>query len=116
MVSKIVSQLGLKRGFEVGSLVSALGFVGWSQVWRTAAHGARGWWLAAGLYTAVYLFFISVMPTVANLTMKSMIVKHGLAVSDIGKGKIPQITILAQWELPNHNVYSLPAKTSSIAT
>jgi MFS family permease len=87
LVSKIVGRLGLKRGFEVGSLVSALGFVGWSQVWRTAAHGARGWWVAAGLYTAVYLLFISVMPTVANLTMKSMIVKHGLAVSDIGKGK-----------------------------
>jgi hypothetical protein len=71
LVSKIVSRLGLKRGFEVGSVVSAIGFVGWSQVWRTAAHGARGWWIAAGLYTAVYVSFISVMPTVANLTMKS---------------------------------------------
>ena len=81
MVSKIVGRLGLKRGFEVGSAVSALGFVGWSQVWRTAARGARGWWLAATLYTAVYVLFISVMPTVANLTMRSMIIKHGLTVS-----------------------------------
>ena len=60
LVSRIVGRLGLKRGFEVGSLVSALGFVGWSQVWRTAANGARGWWIAASLYTAVYVCFVSV--------------------------------------------------------
>eukprot|EP01048_Picozoa_sp_COSAG05_P017794 COSAG05_NODE_2492_length_2992_cov_2.006913_1_plen_493_part_00 len=60
LVSRIVGRLGLKRGFEVGSLVCALGFVGWSQVWRTAANGARGWWIAASLYTAVYVCFVSV--------------------------------------------------------
>ena len=27
---------------QVGSLVSALGFLGWSQVWRTAGRGVRG--------------------------------------------------------------------------
>ena len=35
------ARLGLKRGFQVGSLVSAMGFIGWSQVWRTAANGPR---------------------------------------------------------------------------
>ena len=90
MVSRVVGRLGLKRGFEVSSLVSALGFIGWSQVWRSAAHGARGWWLAASLYALVYVGFISVMPTVANLTMKSMIVKHGTLVSGatIGNGEL----------------------------
>ena len=28
------------------------------------------------------------MPSAANLTMKSMIVKHGLTVSDVGKGEL----------------------------
>ena len=44
--------------------------------------GTSGWWTAAILYTLVYVLFISVMPTVANLTMKNMVTKQSIAGGD----------------------------------
>ena len=70
-VSKFVKRFGTKRAFELGSFISALGFLGWSQCWRTAGRGASGWWLATSVYTVVYVLFLSVMPSASNLTMKS---------------------------------------------
>ena len=87
-VSRFVNTFGTKRAFELGSFISAVGFLGWSQCWRTAASGNSGWWFATGIYTTVYVCFLSIMPSAANLTMKSMIVKHGLTVSDVGKGEL----------------------------
>ena len=49
MVSRVVRRRGPKRSFERGALVSAIGFFGWSQVWRPAALGRAGWWTAFSL-------------------------------------------------------------------
>ena len=45
----------------------------------TMTVGRSGWWTASILYTLVYVLFISVMPTVANLTMNTMVTKQGIA-------------------------------------
>ena len=38
--------------------------------------------------TGVYICFMSVFPTVSNLTMDTMLIKHGLKVSDAGRGEL----------------------------
>ena len=80
----LLKRLGNRSSFEAGALISALAYFIQAQSWRP--FGASRLRMAVQYCAGILL--LSTLPTTMRDSMRAMVVKQGLEVTDVGRGQL----------------------------